>query len=67
MHARIYEPATVRGVGPRVAEPAIGVLPLPPGEGEVSPFPFPPGGGRLGWGGKEQWLVISDQYEPIFH
>ena len=26
-------------------------VPLPPGEGEVFPNPFPPGGGRSGWGG----------------
>ena len=28
MHAPIYEPATVHGVGPRVAEPAVGLNPL---------------------------------------
>jgi hypothetical protein len=28
MHAPIYEPATVHGVGPRVAEAAVGLNPL---------------------------------------
>ena len=28
MHAPIFEPATLHGVGPRVAEPAVGLNPL---------------------------------------
>ena len=39
--------------------------PLPPGEGEVFLNPFPPGGGRSGWGGRRGKLPVPIRFCPL--